>query len=157
MHRTAVLGFLEPDRMGYIRSRDAVAGFESHGFSSLEKEWAGTSKDTARWQVVRLELVSLLRHEEPCVYVAESLPQMDELADVPHRPLNDFEASALPALQTDKDLVIDQRPERIAMLGSLRAGKKCLECHEGQRGRLLGAFSYEIVPLASEEQAAGLR
>ena len=47
------------------------------------------------------------------------------------------------------DVVVDQTPERIQMLGALRAGKTCLECHEGQRGKLLGAFSYELTPIAT--------
>jgi hypothetical protein len=30
------------------------------------------------------------------------------------------------------------------MLGSLRAAKQCLDCHNVQRGELLGAFSYRL-------------
>ena len=30
------------------------------------------------------------------------------------------------------------------MLGSLRAAKPCLDCHNVQRGELLGAFSYRL-------------
>ena len=31
-----------------------------------------------------------------------------------------------------------------AMLGAIRAVKQCQECHEVKRGKLLGAFSYEL-------------
>jgi hypothetical protein len=79
---------------------------------------------------------------------------MDKLAGVPHRALNQFEAGALPQLETAKDLVIEQQPKRIEMLGAVRAATNCLACHEGQRGELLGAFSYEITPLVSTDRAA---
>jgi len=41
----------------------------------------------------------------------------------------------------------DDAPNRIRMVGSLRAGKDCMECHSVRRGELLGAFSYELVPV----------
>ena len=97
------------------------------------------------FQLVRLELVSLLKHETPVAYVSKHLPQMDELRDAPTRPLDDFERHALDRLRSDEDLVIDDAPNRIRMVGSLRAGKDCMECHSVRRGELLGAFSYELI------------
>jgi hypothetical protein len=146
LHNSALINFINPERTPYIRSRDEVAGFEAHLLSSLAGEGPKPKRDPD-WQVVRLELVSLLRHAEPRVYVAENLPEMDKLADVPNRPLNAFEQSALPQLVTQQDAVVDQKPDRIEMLGALRAGEKCLECHRGARGKLLGAFSYSLTPL----------
>jgi hypothetical protein len=70
---------------------------------------------------------------------------MDELRDAPTRPLDDFERGAIDRLRSDEDLVIDDAPNRIRMVGSLRAGKDCLECHSVRRGELLGAFSYELI------------
>jgi len=78
-------------------------------------------------------------------YVSKNLPQMDELRDAQTRPLDDFEQHALDRLRSDEDLVIDDAPNRIRMVGSLRAGKDCLECHSVRRGELLGAFSYELI------------
>jgi hypothetical protein len=154
VHSTAIRDFIDPERTGYIRSRAEVSGFEAHGFSELPQQFAYEGSDAGIWHIRRLELVSLLRHDEPRVYVAETLPQMDQLAEVPHRALNEFEASALPQLETAEDVVIDQQPERIQMLGAVRAASNCLECHEGQRGKLLGAFSYEIIPIVNTTQAA---
>ncbi|HVT28012.1 MAG TPA: hypothetical protein VHE81_08355, partial [Lacipirellulaceae bacterium] len=148
-HSTAVSDFISPEHMGYVKSRDAIAGFESHRIRAITDGWQNlnySSNGAPKWEVTRLELVSLLRHDEPCVYVAKTMPAMDQLADVPMRPLNKFEKSALPHLAAQEDIVVDQRPDRILMLGALRAGTTCLECHEGERGKLLGAFSYEIVP-----------
>jgi hypothetical protein len=92
-----------------------------------------------------------MRHAEPRVYVAATLPEMDKLADVPNRPLNRFEQGALPQLIAQGDVVVNQQPDRIEMLGALRAGKTCLECHHGDRGKLLGAFSYELAPLPTRD------
>jgi hypothetical protein len=147
LHQNALFNFVDPNRIGYVPSRDQVAGFESHRLSSLQSN-NDESSTKPTWKVNRLELVSLLRHTEPCVYVAKAMPAMDKLAEVPTRPLNRFEQTALPQLTTQENVVVDQQSEHIQMLGALRAGKSCLECHEVDRGKLLGAFSYEFVPLA---------
>jgi hypothetical protein len=82
---------------------------------------------------------------EAPVYVSKHLPQMNELRDAPTRPLVEFEATALTQLQAGEDLVTRATPNRIEMLGSLRAMQQCLDCHQVQRGELLGAFSYELI------------
>jgi hypothetical protein len=168
VHRLTRIDFLIPTRMGYVSTRGEAAGFEAHGFNGLKQflleldmsagRMNGQSsqelaKLSSQWQVMRLELVSLLRHDEPRVYVSNRLPQMDQLTEVPHRALDDFERDALPQLRFEKDIVTDIADERIKMLGSIRAGNDCLQCHEGDRGLLLGAFSYELVPTASSATA----
>ena len=144
MHSSGLEDFLAPERIGYVKDRDHVAGFEPHRFSKLPAlpSWNQTKTD---FQLVRLELVSLLKHEVPVAYVSEHLPQMDELRDAPTRPLDDFERHALDQIRSEEDLVIDDAPNRIRMVGSLRAGKDCMECHSVRRGELLGAFSYELI------------
>jgi hypothetical protein len=155
------LDFLDPERTGYVRSRSAVAGFESHGFAKLPDELQGTKDKgegnrSPRWRVSRLELVSILRDAEPTVYVAKNLPRMDQLDDVVRRPLNDFERKSLPKLVADQDVVFEEQAKGIQMLGAVRASTRCLECHDGKRGKLLGAFSYEIVPLMAAEMTASV-
>jgi len=98
----------------------------------------------ADWTVAKLELVSLLKHSEPRVYVSTQLPRMDQLKDAPTRPLDPFESRSLEQLRTAQDLVLEQRASDVRMLGSVRAGKNCLQCHNVTRGDLLGAFSYEL-------------
>jgi hypothetical protein len=155
VHRTAVDKFVDPDWTGYVRSVNEVAGFEPHGLQAMPERGSCDSEPIAKWQVVRLELVSLLRHDEPRVYVAETMPAMDQLAGVPHRALNDFEASALAQLETQKDIVVGDETNRLLMLGAVRAGKTCLECHDGPRGTLLGAFSYEITQIQLDNKSKG--
>lgn len=157
MHDRGLQEFLDPDRMGYVKDREHIAGFESHAFQSIPQ--VDSSGNNEQWQVTRLELVSLLKHDVPRVYVSENLPQMDELENAVTRPLDDFESSALEKLRRTEDLVVQISVNRIRMLGSLRAGKDCLECHSVQRGDLLGAFSYDLfrvrpIPLPKESKPA---
>lgn len=149
-YRFSLEDFLDVDRMGYVRDVDHVVGFKSHRF-----RYGPELVDQETWQVTRLELVSLLKHESPVVYVSDHLPAMDELRDAPTRPLDDFELRSLPKLRSERDLVIETRANQIRMLGSLRAGADCLNCHSVQRGNLLGAFSYVLDRLSPLPESGG--
>jgi hypothetical protein len=152
VHRGAAESFVSTDRIGYVKSRDAVAGFEPHQLAAVGGGSSCSCGAQRYWQIVRLELVGLLQSDEPRVYTAKILPPMDQIATVPHRPLNEFEFAALPKLAAQEDVVVDQKTDHIQMLGALRASKTCLECHQGQRGKLLGAFSYELIPIADPNE-----
>lgn len=158
LHTAGVDDFLRPDRLGYVKNRDHVVGFQSHQFQAMP-ELPKPSRAETEWQVVRLELLGLLKGPTPHVYVSEHLPRMDELKDAATRPLNDFEGRSLPKLRTDEDIVVEESPNLVRMLGSLRAGKTCVLCHSVERGELLGAFSYELrrtqpVPEAAKKTVA---
>ena len=146
-HEGGINNFLNPNAFGYVKDREHVAGFQPHQFRGMpvfhasEKPAPGKSE---QWAVIRLELVSLLKHEQPCVYVTNALPRMDDVKSAPTRPLIPFEDKALQALKGGDDLATEASGDRIRMLGSLRAGKQCLECHEAKRGDLLGALSWEL-------------
>ena len=142
-HISGLTEFLAPSRMGYIKDREHVAGFQSHRFGKMP-EFPERKTQTADWRVVRLELVSLLKHDTPVVYVSKNLPRMDELAAAPTRSLDEMELAALPQLRRERDIVIEHEGNVIQMLGSLRASKTCLKCHSVRRGELLGAFTYEL-------------
>jgi hypothetical protein len=96
------------------------------------------------WQVQRLELVGLLLHQRPVVYVSENLPRMDELHGAPTRHLDRFETAALEKLHQGAYLLVADTPEGVRMLGAIRSVKQCVSCHGGERGDLLGAFSYTL-------------
>ena len=154
-HWNASGEFLSAERIGYVEDRDHVVGFEPHAMTQpLQSRY-----DLEDWQVIRLELVSLLRFESPRVYESEYLPNMELLSsgELPTRELDEFEASALPQLRSDLDVVIDEPEnlERIRMLGSLRADEDCAKCHAVNRGELLGAFSYEFIRRASDSGHSG--
>jgi hypothetical protein len=143
MHAFSVIDFVNARGFGFVRDRDHVAGFQEHQFREMPTVTCD-NRERSRWQITRLELVSLLKYDEPAVYVSEHLPRMDELRDAPTRSLNTFEKSALADLQRGEDLRIHPSGDGIWMLGSIRARKTCIECHWVSRGDLLGAFSYKL-------------
>ena len=69
---------------------------------------------------------------------------MDELRKAPTRALTGFEERSLASLRNGEDLVTDATVNRIHLLGAVRAARQCLDCHNVERGALLGAFSYEL-------------
>lgn len=137
MHTGVVLDFVNPDGWGYVKSRTQVAGFRPHRF--------GRSPEMIdRWAVTRVDLIGLLKHDQPAVYVSELLPRMDKLKDAPTRKLDSFEAEGLRAVRQGDDLFARGTDTDARMVGAIRSVKQCVECHGGQRGDLLGAFSYRL-------------
>ncbi len=136
MHDKGVVDFAYPAGFGYAKDRRHVAGFISHQFAQ--------APTTETWQLQRLDLVGLLLHDNPVAYVSEHLPRMNELREAPTRELDLFEAVGLQVLRQGEDLFVRGTEEKVRMLGALRAAKQCVTCHGGQRGDLLGAFSYTL-------------
>lgn len=65
LHTTGLLDFLSPERIGHVKDRHHVAGFQSHQFTSVPEL-------SREWQIVRLDLVGLLKHEQPLAYCPSS-------------------------------------------------------------------------------------
>jgi hypothetical protein len=143
LHEVGRDDFLHPDGFGYVPEAKTSAGFVEHG---MHYSPVNNLEDPDAWTIERLELVSLLKFDEPRVYVLDHLPRMDQLSsdDVPTRALDEFEQQSLKKLWTDEDIVIEQQDDVYRMLGSLRAAKQCLDCHSVERGELLGAFTYVL-------------
>src|SRR5262249_24914209 len=95
-----------------------------------------------------LDLLGIVVHADPVVYVTDNLPRMDELRGAPTRPLDDFEQAGLKALRAGDDLFIRDRVEGRRVLGAIRSAEQCVDCHGGERGYLLGAFSYTLTASA---------
>jgi hypothetical protein len=136
LHLDSVLNFVNPRGFGWIVSRQKVAGFQAHQFNKVPQ--------AKEWKIQTLELVGLLMHEEPVVYLSDELPRMDKLRKVPTRPLNVFETAGIQRLHEGDDLFIRETSETIRMLGAVRSIDQCVKCHGGDRGDLLGAFSYRL-------------
>lgn len=117
-------------------------------------EISGTAFDRNKkvWEAKSVELVGLLNHEHPVVYIAETLADMHRTQAAKTRELDDFEAAGLVALQNGQDLFARSRDGVIRLMGSVRARNgcangECLACHvEKKEGDLLGAFSYTLRP-----------
>ena len=143
----SILDFVYPRGFGYFKDRQHVTGFVPHRFGGKVPEPA------ARWKVQRLELVSLLVHEEPAVYISDRLPAMDQTHRTPTRPLDRFERFGLETLRRGEDLFVSEAGDGLRMVGAIRSVRQCVACHDGARGDLLGAFSYTLKPIAVGESA----
>ena len=160
-----VHNFADTPRFGLVKSLDQVAGFEPHAFRrplQMPADAADRPKpgeEPRTWKLARLELVSLLKHPTPRVYESEQLPTMEELSssNAKTRPLNAFETAALVVLREGHHVQTSSTPNRITMLGPIRANQACMQCHEVPFDTLLGAFSYELrrdPPVALTRNAA---
>ena len=157
-HQSSVIDFVNAKGFGFVKDREHVTGFQAHHFHAVPQ--LKSLVQTERWRIQSLELVSLLKHEQPVAYLSKHLPRMDELRDAPTRPLSSFEKRALAELQKSEDLRTETATNRIDMLGSIRALNQCLACHRVQRGDLVGAFSYTLVresPDGSRDGGTGAR
>jgi hypothetical protein len=98
------------------------------------------------WEVEKLQLVSLLKHDPPAIYENRRVMSNSEREDMLTRSLDQIESTSLNELRGKTDCVIAWNAEhdRIQMLGAIRAKAKCIKCHEVEEGHLLGAFTYWI-------------
>lgn len=139
-HKDRLWEFLYPTGFGYVKDRAHVAGFKSHGFRSLREP----RDDNWQWRVQNVQLIGILSHTEPVVYLGDKLPSMEQVRLGKTRPLDVFEEMGLPALCEREDLFIASRDTTLRMLGAIRAVKTCQQCHDAEVGDLLGAFSYTL-------------
>ena len=154
-------GSFAEQKTGWVKNIDEVAGFEAHRIR-FDVGWPGNLRLSAKalkdrgieptsqniaWKVNRLQLVSLLMHDQPCVYDVDELPNMNNLnSEIANtRPLNDFETAGLKALESGEEMLVRATKNRIVMTGAIRASKSCLACHVGKQDDLLGVFSYEFL------------
>jgi hypothetical protein len=144
LFKRSYLDFLNPATFGWAAAPKKVAGFEPHAFRFPITQ---VSIKSQTYAIRRLELIGLLMSDDPRVYVMDHLPRMDQIAEsaVPTRPLNEFEAAALKKLLSGEDLVVDEQPNQIQMVGALRSLESCASCHDSESGDLMGAFSYDLV------------
>jgi hypothetical protein len=137
LHQDSTVDFVNPEGFGYVTESHQVAGFESHAF-------ANPPKPAGDWSIATVDLVGLLLSKKPRVYESKNLPRMDELKNAPTRPLDRFERDGLEKLKGGEDLIVASTVSGARMLGAIRSAKQCLQCHQGNRGDLLGAFTYRL-------------
>jgi len=85
-----------------------------------------------------------LLHDGPRVYLANELLRMDKIRTVPTRSLDRFETAGLKELTSGEDFFTRETSDGVRMLGAIRSVHECMQCHGGDRGELLGAFSYVL-------------
>jgi hypothetical protein len=103
------------------------------------------AKKEKLWEIKSLDLVGVVMHDTPVVYMSEKIPEMKALSTKPTRPLDYFELAGLEHLVQGEAIYVRSKGETLRVLGPIHAGKACLKCHyESKEGDLLGAFSYTI-------------
>ena len=133
-HTDNIMDFLFTADFGFVQAKKRAAGFMGHQFKRVH--------EPQNWAVERLELVGLVVADQPRVYLSDNLPSMDELRKASTRPLDFFEAQGLAVLEGGDELYYREEAGSLRMIGAIRSTSQCLKCHDGQRGELLGAFSY---------------
>jgi hypothetical protein len=103
------------------------------------------AKKEKLWEIKSLDLVGVVMHDTPVVYMSEKIPAMKDLSTKPTRPLDYFELAGLEQLLKGEAIYVRSKDDTLRVLGPIQAGKACLKCHhESKEGDLLGAFSYTI-------------
>src|SRR5205823_3678263 len=102
-HLLSVVDFTNALCFGYVKDREHVRVFQLHQFHGMPV-LAPPDRGNDRWQVCNLQLLSLLKHDEPRAYISEHLPRMSELREAKTRSLDDFEREALAVLQRGESL-----------------------------------------------------
>jgi hypothetical protein len=137
----------------FVESR----GFGHHRISTefTRKEEYRFTIEGVTYSLRRLQLIGIVKHDTPVVYVSPEhtdinswvVPVREKLESGTTRPLNESELKALAELKTGANLVSHMHGERAILVGALRADQRnCIECHQVERGTLLGAFEYELDP-----------
>ena len=78
LHESGLRDLFDPQRLGYVKGVDEVAGFQSHRYTRLPRS---TDTPESKWVLVRLELIGLLKYDRPKAYVTENLPRLAELGE----------------------------------------------------------------------------
>jgi len=158
IYQQSIRNFVFAAGFGYVKDRRHVAGFVPHRFREVPSSTAVIKKQNTMslsskvsepaqgWKVRTLDLVGLLLHETPVVYVSDQLPRMDQLRGAPTRPLDKFEALGLQFLRQGEDLFTSRDGNNLRMIGAIYSTKQCVSCHGCQRGDLLGALTYTLQP-----------
>ena len=98
------------------------------------------------------ELIGIAMHKIPGAYkanyITDTVSGMDKTKSdkIPFRKLDDFEAAALKKLVAGRDLVTDEQPGKLRLVGAIRASGDCMICHNCKERDLLGAFTYVLTP-----------
>lgn len=131
--QVVVLG-ADPKRAHYSFAR-AVGGLAYIPPPAGEKNKA--------WVVKEVQLVGLVKHPEPVVYLSTD-PVMKGKAEVKTRRPDGFESKSLEVIRGGGDLVqVQKRDGALRAVSGIYAGRQCAKCHE-RPGEMLGAFSYRL-------------
>jgi hypothetical protein len=119
-----------------------------------------TDDGEATWQVRQFNLVGLVKHRVPVVYLTDEKPKTrgetpKAGTDIPTRKPDGFESAALEGIRGGELLRAEKKGEVLRAFAPITAGLRCVACHE--RGALLGGFAYELERVAYDPAKDGVR
>ncbi|HWB58360.1 MAG TPA: hypothetical protein VG733_02670 [Chthoniobacteraceae bacterium] len=123
----------------------------------VDKQWQIGNDN---YVVKNIQLISILKHDPAAVY-----PPVTNLVEFDHPPvlagvtrrgdvakatadpsalraLDEFETAALKQLKEKNEAMVVSNGT--VMVGALRAEASCIQCHDVEKGTLLGAFTYTL-------------
>jgi hypothetical protein len=105
----------------------------------------------------RRELIGLLLRSRPTVYESPNIissngwSSMKMPADTKSREPDAVETAALEGMKKGNDITVHEETNLVRIIGSLRARKECINCHDCKENDLLGAFSYRLEHVTENE------
>jgi hypothetical protein len=146
-HEQCVKSFVDQPGFGMNRMGPLHRPGQFPKTITLPPESIGSESDTLAGQtfeVVSVELIGLVMHPEPLVYL--NAPLKAPLYRPQTRPVNDFEKQSLPTINKENLLTIQADAKEIRMVGAINSQAKCINCHQDAKSETLGAFSYVLRP-----------
>ena len=110
--------------------------------------------DGTDFRIGGVQLLSTPEGEKPFVYDTKGDATMRSISKADRRGLHAFEADAVAQLKAGKDAVMEVDHGLPVVIGAVRAGDECVNCHQVKKGDMLGAFVYPLIPV--EELQTGL-
>jgi hypothetical protein len=108
------------------------------------------------WVVKDVQLIGLVKHADPVVYLGGSAEMIKGKTEVKTRRPDPFEAKSLEVIRGGGDLVqAEKQGGTLQAVSGIYAGRQCAKCHE-RPGEMLGAFSYRLAVEAPPAKGAVL-
>ncbi len=153
LHWLSVVDFLDPAGYGAPNwPRSGIsAGFISHAFHRHPLSLVDKNSPLTQYDLLRLELISFWRFDEPRVYVSDHLPRLDQLRnkDVRTRALDAVETEFVKLLAAQRiDMLVrrDATNRTVRVVGAIWIQRECYACHRMLFNQPIGAFSYQLQP-----------
>lgn len=102
--------------------------------------------DGIRYSVGGVQLLSLNGGNAPFAYVTTVDADKQRIKRAAHEPLGDAEIDGITKLKEGMTVVLTGNEGHREMIGAIRATADCTQCHDVNKGTLLGAFRYPLLP-----------
>lgn len=141
-----------PDAVAIRQGKDGKAAHYSFAKAVGAGVFIPPPSPKKYWAVKDVQLVGLVKHPDPVVYLTGGAPMMKGAKEKTRRP-DAFEAKALEVIRGGGELLQAEKVgATMRAVSGIYAGRQCLKCHE-RPGEMLGAFSYRLA--VEDAPAAG--